>query len=172
MADEVQYVITIRSDGKSSGGKSGAGSSGSSGGVAKTTKGESAAKEAYEDIRGAYKGAAMASAAITVITNRIATAYVNTVELRTGNSVLQQRMAYNISCQKRAVAIGASIIGGFATGNVLAIAAGVGSAISWGVDYSVEAARLNLQRRVEDIGIGMANRRAGAGGDRLSRLGY
>ncbi|MBQ7363524.1 MAG: hypothetical protein IJW48_03620 [Clostridia bacterium] len=52
------------------------------------------------------------------------------------------------------------------------VAAGIGSAISWGVDIFVAQEQINLQRAVENIGISQANIRAGAGGDRSGRSMY
>ena len=61
---------------------------------------------------------------------------------------------------------------GAVSGNPLAVAAGVGAAVSWGVDIAVAQDQLNLQRAVEQIGISQANIRAGAGGDRVGRNTY
>lgn len=93
-------------------------------------------------------------------------AEINRVELRTGNAILQEKISYTYSTAGRIIAIGAAVVGGLATGNYLAAGAGLMSALSWGVDMQNQRINIDLSRRIQGIGIGMANIRAGAGGNR------
>lgn len=163
MAD-VTYVIEIRNT--SAGGGGGGANSGvtsvtpnASPGVAPTQSGES----------GAGSSPKMAMSAVKQISNRVISTYINRVSLRTGQATLQQKLSYQKGAITRAAAIGATIIGGAATANPLAVAAGIGSAVSWGIDIAVAQDQLNLQQAVEGIGISQANIRAGTGGDRIGR---
>ena len=117
-------------------------------------------------------GVMMGVAAVKKVGNRVATTYISQIGVRTGNVTLQEKLAYDKGVAMRAIGIGTTLIVGAATGNPLAIAAGVGSAISWGVDIAVAQEQLNLERAVENIGIQQANIRAGAGGDRSGRNTY
>lgn len=160
----VTYEIIIKNEtgGSGSGDKSG------SKAVAKTPKGDDASGfnlDAKTIGRLAYVGARR-------IVNRTFTTYVNKVGMRTGRTSLQERMAYDLSIANRALNIGTAVIMGAVHGNPLAVAAGVGMAVSWAVDIAVAQDQLNVQRAVEQIGISQANIRAGAGGDRAGRNTY
>ena len=160
----VTYEIIIRSE--DGGGGKGSGKSSPKSGVAKTPKGDDA---------GGFNGkktAALIYAAAKQIGTRVATTYINKVGLRTGNITLQEKMSYDFSVANRAINIGSAVIMGAATGDPIAVLAGVGSAVSWAVDIAVAQDQLNLQRAVENIGISQANIRAGAGGDRIGRATY
>lgn len=163
----ITYEIIIRSeDGGGSGTGGGKGTPGKS--VAKTPKGDDASGFPISG----KKLAAMGYVAAKRIGNRVATTYISRVGLRTGNATLQERMSYDLGVANRAIGIGTAIIGGAISGNPLAVVAGIGSAVSWGIDIAVAQEQLNLQRAVENIGISQANIRAGAGGDRIGRNTY
>ncbi len=161
----VTYEIILKNE---TGGGGGSTKKSGSKAVAKTPKGDDASGFNLD----AKKIAKLSYVAARQIGNRVATTYINKVGLRTGNTTLQERMSYDLSVAKRALNIGTAVIMGAVTGNPLAIAAGIGSAVSWGVDIAVAQDQLNLQRAVENIGISQANIRAGAGGDRIGRNTY
>lgn len=171
MAD-VTYVISIRDDTGGKGGSSGSGGSGGmakqNGGVAPTSTGENASGFNISKKQAIGLGVVAAKK----IANRVATTLINQVGVRTGNTTLQEKIAYTESCIERGLAIGTAIIGGAIAGNPLVVLAGVGAAVSWGVDISVAREQIRLERAVENIGISQANIRAGAGGDRSGRNTY
>ena len=72
----------------------------------------------------------------------------------------------------KGISIAGVIIGGIVTQNYLPVVCGVVSAIDMGVDYAIKQKNLNIDRRLENIGVSMANIRAGASGDRHSRATY
>ncbi len=167
MADTVQYVITIRNE-------TGEGGRSKPGGVSKTSSGD--------DVSGFYKktiksflgiaGVATAKKAVDFI----ATTNINRVSIRTGESVLQEKLNYAYSWASRIGGIGLSLAGGFAAGGPAGLAvAAVGSAaslIGTAIDLNVARENIALERTVESIGIAQANIRAGAGGDRNGRTPY
>ena len=160
MAD-VTYRFLFESTGGSS-------SSSHRSSVARTTSGEDVEETSVSRfVRGIEAIRKMAPVGYALkFANQAITAEINRVELRTGNALLQEKISYAYSTTGRVLTIGGAIIGGALTGNPLAVAGGVMSAISWGVDIAQEQTNINLARRVENIGIGMANIRAGAGGNR------
>lgn len=163
MAD-VTYRIILQ-------GKGGAGS-GKPKSTATTPKGEdiSPMEQAY----GAYKqvrNCAAVSLALKYAHTAITTE-INRIDLRTGRTTYQQQQQWVYSTALKGLSIVGAIVGGIATQNYLAVVGGVVSAIDMGVDYAIEQKNINIERRVENIGIGMANIRAGAGGDRHNRATY
>ena len=94
------------------------------------------------------------------------TTHINRVELRTGNSVLQEKISYNYGMTKRLVLASAAIVGGALTGNPLAVVSGVVSIANIGIHQEIERKNLEIAQQVESIGISFANIRAGAGGGR------
>lgn len=163
MAD-VTYRIILQ-------GKGGAGS-GKPKSTATTPKGEdiSPMEQAY----GAYKqvrNCAAVSLALKYAHTAITTE-INRIDLRTGRTTYQQQQQWAYSTALKGLSIVGAIVGGIATQNYLAVVGGVVSAVDMGVDYAIEQKNINIERRVENIGIGMANIRAGAGGDRHNRATY
>ncbi len=167
----VSYVITIKNEiSKKSGGASTASatsapsvSSSGNGGVAKTVHGESADGFSLSKKQMMNIGIT----AVKRIGNRVSSVIIdNHVGLADGHTTLQAKLNYNKQVANRILSIGLPIIVGTVTGNPMVVAAGIGSAVSWGVDIAVAQDRINIQRSVENIGIGMANTRAGAGGYR------
>lgn len=136
--------------------------------VARTTSGEEVEDTALTKLVKGYNAIRkMAPVGYALkFAKQFVSAEVNRVELRTGNALLQEKVSYVYSTAGRILTIGGAIMGGLATGNYLVAAGGLVSAISWGVDIAQEQTNINLARRVENIGIGMANIRAGAGGNR------
>ena len=161
MAD-VNYIITIKSEGEAPKEKK----------VASTQTGDrvdkpdsqngfdSFMKTANTIRKSAPVGYALRYADLAITTK------INRVELRTGSSTLQERIDFNYSMGKKLAASGAAIIGGLATQNYLVAAAGVMSLVSTGVNYAIAAENLAIASSVENIGIQMANIRAGANGGR------
>lgn len=163
MAD-VTYRIILQ--GKAGGGTSAPKS------TATTPKGEeiSPVKRGYDTYKMVRNSAPVALAlkyAHTAITTNI-----NRIDLRTGRSTYQQQQQWTYSTALKGLSIVGAIVGGIATQNYLVALGGVVSAVDMGVDYAIEQKNINIERRVENIGIGMANIRAGAGGDRHSRATY
>ena len=162
MASDNEYIITFKVDGDEEGGAS-------DGGVAKTSEGKSAAPD-LGSLGKQVGGFAMAAAASAA--NQVITTAISQVSVRTGNSTLQQRLSFGYSTTMRALSIGGTILGGVVTGNPMAVIAGIGSAVSWGVDIAIAQENLNLQRRVEGVSLEQTMIRAGAGGDRVGRATY
>lgn len=119
----------------------------------------------------AMKNSAAVGIALKYANTAITTA-INRVELRTGRATYQEQLNYQKSATIRGLGIAASIIGGLATGNYLLAVGGVSAAVDWGINTTLAKDTLNLERAVNNVSIGMANVRAGAGGDRYGRSNY
>lgn len=104
--------------------------------------------------------------------NTAITTKINRVELRTGRATYQEQLNYQKTATIRGLGIAASIIGGLATGNYLLAVGGAVSALDWGIEIGIAQENLNIERAVNNVSIGMANVRAGAGGDRYGRSNY
>ena len=104
--------------------------------------------------------------------NTVATTYINRVELRTGRSTYQEQLNYTKQTTMRGLGIGVAILGGVVTGNPLLALGGVVSAFDWALDIGISQGNLNIARAVNNVSIGMANIRAGAGGDRHGKANY
>jgi hypothetical protein len=173
MAENVSYVITIRSEG--------AETAESPKGVAPTATGESVDGGSKNDTqktsasfesfyKQAKKIAKCAPAAYaTRYVDLAITTSINRVELRTGLSTLQGQQEYAYSLTKRMLASGAAIAGGIITGNPLVALGGAMSMVNIGIQNVIAEENLNIQRQVEGIGIEQANIRAGASGGRSGR---
>ena len=112
------------------------------------------------------------SAAVGLALKYANTTAINRVELRTGRATYQEQLNYQKSATIRGLGIAASIIGGLATGNYLLAVGGAVSALDWGIEIGIAQENLNLERAVNNVSIGMANIRAGAGGDRHGKSNY
>ena len=161
----VTYEIILKNE--TGGGGSSSKKSGSKS-IAKTPKGDDASGFKIDG----KKAGMLGYVAVRRIGNRVGTTLINRVGITTGNTTLQERLAYDFSILNRTINIGTAVITGAVTGNPLAIAAGIGMAVSWAVDIAVAKDQLNIQRTVENISISQANIRAGAGGDRAGRNVY
>ena len=100
------------------------------------------------------------------------TTNINRVELRTGRSTYQQQLQWQYSTALKTASIAGALALGTATAHPTLMLAGVVSAVDMGVDYAINRRNIDIERRVENIGIGMANIRASAGGDRHGRSTY
>ena len=170
MAD-VTYVISIRDDtggkGSSEAGSSGAGSG--NGGVAPTSTGENASGFHLSKKQKINLGIVAAKKAV----HTIAVTYINQVGIRTGNTTLQEKLAYTLSCGDRVFNMGTALLTGVLSGNPAGgVLAAAGIAFTRGVEIAVAQEQLKLERAVENIGISQANIRAGAGGDRFGKATY
>lgn len=123
--------------------------------------------KAYKTI----KNSAAVGLALKYANTAITTA-INRVELRTGRATYQEQLNYQKSATIRGLGIAASIIGGLATGNYLLAVGGAVSALDWGIEIGIAQENLNIERAVNNVSIGMANVRAGAGGDRHGKSNY
>lgn len=168
MAD-VTYRIIIEGMG---GGASGTGGATTPKSVATSPKGEELSPAAalfgkYKAIRNSAPVALALKYANTAITTGI-----NLIDLRSGRSTYQQQIQWKYNTALKGIGIVGSIAAGAITGNPLLALAGVATAVDTLLDYGIAQQRIDLERRVENIGIGMANIRAGAGGDRNNRATY
>ena len=136
--------------------------------VAVTPKGDeiSPVEKAYSGFR-ALKTCAPVAYALKYV-NKATTTGINLVALRTGRTTYQEQLQWTYSTALKGLAIAGSIVGGVATGNPTLIIGGAMAAVDTFVDYSISAENIRLERRVENISMGMANVRAGAGGNRNS----
>lgn len=123
------------------------------------------------DLYGAIKKSAAVGLALKYL-NLFATTEINRVELRTGRATYQAELNYKKSAAMRGLAIGGSFVGAAIMGNPLLAVAGVVSALDWGLEIGIAQENLNIERAVNNVSIGMANIRAGAGGDRFNRANY
>ena len=139
--------------------------------VATTPKGENIsptenfAKLYNSAIKSAPVALALKYARTAITTN------INRVELRTGRSTYQQQLQWQYSTALKTASIAGALALGIATGNPLLAVAGVTSLVDTAVDYAIAERDIAISRSVENIGIGMANIRAGAGGNRTGRSG-
>lgn len=171
MAD-VTYRIIIEGMGGGGGGSGGASGGSAPRSTAVSPKGEdvSPGKALYDSYK-AIKNAAPVALALKYV-NKAVTTSINLVELRTGRSTYQEQLNWTYSTALKGLGIVGSIAAGFVTGNPLLIIGGLATAADTAIDYGIAQQTLNLERRVENISIGMANIRAGAGGDRNNRATY
>lgn len=163
MAD-VTYRIIVDSEGGSS--------SGSVKSVATSPKGENISPvenfaKLYKTVRKSAPVALALKYANTAITTNI-----NRVELRTGRSTYQQQLQWQYSTALKTASIAGALALGGATANPTLMLASVVSAVDMGVDYAINRRNIDIERRVENIGIVMANIRAGAVGNRHGRATY
>ncbi len=163
MAD-VTYVISIRDDTSSDKSSKQSKNGIEPGGVATTPSGESGSS-------GKPLGKVIGLVAAKKVI-QLESTYVSMVGARTGNVTRQEQLQYDISRTHRQIAIGGMIVGGIVTGNPLAVIAGVGAAVSWGIDLAIAQKNIDIQRSIEDISISQANIRAGAGGDRYGKSNF
>ena len=171
--DTVEYVITIRSEDGSSGGGGGSSSSSGSGSGSKKKKGAANTKDGF-DILGLLKNKKVMFGLATtgLVADTVITTSINRVDIRTGQTTLAQKMAFEYSLVKSGLAIGTTLVIGAATGNPLMMLGGVVAGASKIAQIGIAQENINLKRQVEDIGIGMTNIRAGASAERLARFGY
>lgn len=92
----------------------------------------------------------------------------NRVALKSGRATYQQQIQYKYSVAKQGIAVGGAIVAGIATGNPLMMVAAGMSIVDKYVGYANNAETIRLEKMVENISVGMANVRAGAGGNRNS----
>ena len=162
MAD-VTYKIIIEATGDG-----GAGGGDSPRSVAATPKGDeiSPMESLYKKYQ-TVKNCAPVAYALKYV-NKIGTTHINRVALRTGRTTYQEQLQWNASTMLKTVGSAGAILGGVVTGNWLVALAGVMSVTDTFVDYGIAAENIRLERSVENISVGMANVRAGAGGNRNS----
>lgn len=166
---DVNYIITIRHDGGNSG------KSGSNSGVAPTVSGESTSNEGtignvYEGVKAATKIAPIAYA--LKLADSVVTTNINRVSLRTGHTTYQERTSWAYSTAKKALTTGAMLVGGIVTANPAIIAGAAISVANQGLELYRAQENLQIAESVEDVGIGLANIRAGSLGDRARKGSY
>lgn len=94
--------------------------------------------------------------------NQVVQHQINTVELRTGSSELQQRISFAYQAAGSMASIVQTAVTGFAVGNVPGAVIGAllgiaGKAVSIGLNQNT----IDLQRQQESISLGLMNLRAG-----------
>lgn len=96
---------------------------------------------------------------------------VGTVQLRTGQIMLQERAQFAYNAAKGAFDIvEGAIAGAVTTGSPYGALAGAAiSGVFKVVNLGLEQSRLNMSRTVETVGLRQAHIRAGAGGNRIGR---
>ena len=92
---------------------------------------------------------------------------VNTVELRTGSSRLQERtqLAYSVANTGFGI-IENALIGGLAFGGVGAVAGVAFGVVNTAINWTQNAARLNMSNTLEQVSISQQNIRSGTYGNR------
>lgn len=165
MADVTYRIVIENADG---------GGSGSGNGISSTTNGDSmnplGSTPVGDFANGvkAFINVAPVAFALKGISMGI-DARINRVELQTGHSNYQQQLQFNASLGSQVLGMVGMVALGIATGHPLAALTGVTTMmLTKAMQYGIAREDLNIQRRVENIGIDMANLRAGAGGDRFS----
>lgn len=101
--------------------------------------------------------------------NQVASHEISMVELRTGSKEAQQKAQFAHNIANQAIGFGASILTGFAVGNVPG--AIIGALTSVGhtlISLNQREETINLQRSLESRTLQMNYVRAGAGGSRRS----
>lgn len=160
---DVNYVITIKSE-SSIAKKPKTVASNSEGERVDTPKEESGfdsfLKKANTIKKCAATGYALKYVDLAVTTK------LNRVELRTGNSLLQEKISYQYNITKRLSLSAAAVVGGAITGNPLAVVGGIVSLANIGIQRAIESKNIEIAQQVENIGISLANIRAGANGGR------
>ena len=97
----------------------------------------------------------------------IVASYVDTVELRTGQSQYQKKLQVASSLTSQIWGFGESIALGAATGGpVGAVIAGSLSVASYAINRTKEEMRLSMEESLESVSLSQARIRAGAGGSR------
>lgn len=161
---DVNYIITIKTEGDT-----------------ESTPKSVASNSGGEDIQEKQPGGFSDFTKSTKVARNVATMYalkyadlavttkINRVELRTGNSTLQQRISYEYSMSKSIALSSMAIIGGALTKNPVAVIAGVASLADIGIQAKIAQENINIARQVEGVGLEMANIRAGANGGRSGK---
>lgn len=100
---------------------------------------------------------------------------VSTIALKSGREMLQERQ----ETAKKYISFGISVAEGAMSGLMMSGGNPAGALIGAAVttiykvaEIGIESSKLNLQRRVDDIGLTQANIRAGAGSDRIGKNVY
>ena len=155
---DVNYVITIKGDGV--GGQIG------TNGVAPSPSRVPAENDSGIKVPSVFRKIAPAAIGMQ-IARSVIQGELSRVELRTGYSTLQERINFAIS--KGQSLIG-GIVGGAAVGGpVGAVVGGMTVMLGQAIQYTQNQITLDINRSIENISIGMANVRAGAGGDRTGQ---
>lgn len=156
---DVNYVITIKSEvGEESSSPSRIAPSSSGGGGSDESSSFASFGKKVSKLAPAAFALKMADLQITTHFNR--------VSLRTGNSLLQEKMQYKYEATK---SLAMSAITGFAVGGVVGAAVGVfTNVVNRVVNNEIQEENLRIASSVESIGIDQAMIRAGAYGNRRS----
>ena len=138
--------------------------------IAKTVDGEDSKNPLSEFLQ---QGKSVRKMAPVVYAKKFAektvTTLISRIDARTGNIALQQRLDFCYNTTKSLLDAGGLMLGGIATANPMAVVAGAISLTTMGINMAIEQENININRRVENVGMNMANIRAGAGGDRNGR---
>ena len=153
---DVNYIITIKGDGVGGVVTNGVAPSG----------GVTAERSTDTRVPSMLKRVAPAAIA-GQIAKTVIRGELHRVEVRTGFSTAQERLNFAVS---KAAGIATPIIAGAMTAGPAGAIIGGGLAIfNEALQYSQAKETYNLNRTIENISIGMADVRAGAGGDRTGQ---
>lgn len=142
---ERNYTITLKNE--SSGESSGTPVAGQTQQAKAPANGNAAAK-------GVVKGLVAYNTYVKPFVSQIVSQQINTISLRTGASEQQQRIQFAYEVAQQAAGIGASILTGFAIGNVPgAIAGAVVGVASTALNYANKAQTIQLESDLENISI-------------------
>ena len=101
------------------------------------------------------------------ITTQVISYRVNTVELRTGQAELQEKISFKYDIAQRTFGFIESIaIGGGLAGIPGAVIGGMAALTTWAINVAQKQSTINLNRDIENIAILQNNIRAGARGSR------
>ena len=155
---DVNYVITIKGDG--------VGGQLDTNGVAPSPSVATSEKDSTVKVPSVFRKIAPAAIAMQ-IGRSVIQGELSRVELRTGYSTLQERI--NFAMSKGQMLLGGIIGGATVGGPVGAVVGGMTVMLGQAIEFTQNQITLDLNRSIENISIGMANVRAGAGGDRTGQ---
>lgn len=160
MAD-VNYIITIKSDGDGSSHPSPHIAPSASGGSGSSMTSDSST--AFSSFGKTVARMAPVAFALKMADLQITT-HINRVDIRTGNALLQEKMQYQYEATK---SLAMSTIAGFMAGGPVGAAVGLAAnVLNRVISNEIQEETLRLNRAVDGIGIAQAMVRAGAYGNR------
>lgn len=122
-----------------------------------------------ENLTKGLKGYASLNYAVSVV-DRVLSAQINTVELRTGHQELQQQMQFVYGVAKQGVGIvSGAIAGGTMGGAVGAVIGAVVGVADTMINMGIKSSQINMRKEIENQELYFNRIRAGAGQDRTGK---
>lgn len=122
-----------------------------------------------ENLTKGLKGYASLNYAVSVA-DRVLSAQINTVELRTGHQELQQRMQFAYGVAKQGVGIvSGAIAGGTMGGAIGAVIGAVVGVADTMINMGIKSSQINMRKEIENQELYFNRIRAGAGQDRTGK---